>query len=242
MKKLLCILISTNTCFLSFGQYNGFYPPHTKWYQDPLGFRPLELSSATGFAFGAAAMVGTLLLTKKSSHLPFKRFIFTEGGVGLAYKPPYHQAFQQNTGLLLQVRNKMALGLEINMLYFKSRQSSNIAIGTRPFARWYLCEKNGLRLFAEYGGGISLSEHRFPLSGTGWDADTARSGTRFNFTSKYGLGTEIKVGNKLFLHAGVRHFHLSNGNIKGIQRNPSHDSNGFFVGLLTSLEDRHRAK
>jgi len=35
---------------------------------------------------------------------------------------------------------------------------------------------------------------------------------------------------------GVKHFHLSNGNIKGIQRNPSHDSNGLFAGLIMVLK------
>jgi Lipid A 3-O-deacylase (PagL) len=75
------------------------------------------------------------------------------------------------------------------------------------------------------------------LSGTGWNGDTARSGTQFNFTKKRNIGAELHLNKRLSLQTRARHFHLSNGNIKGIQRNPSHDNSGFFLGLLFIIKD-----
>jgi opacity protein-like surface antigen len=70
------------------------------------------------------------------------------------------------------------------------------------------------------------------MTGTGKDADTGRVGTKFNLTSKYGAGIEFDMNKKFSLQSVIRHFHLSNGNIKGIERNPSHDSNGLFIGVI----------
>ena len=92
-------------------------------------------------------------------------------------------------------------------------------------------------MFFEYGAGCAHSISRFPLTGTGWKADTARTGTRFNFTTKYSLGAEFQLCKSVLLQLGVRHFHLSNGNIKGIQRNPSYDGNGLFAGLIYAVRN-----
>lgn len=226
--------------FSCYCQYDGFYPPGTKWYHDPLGFRPLQLSSAAGFAYGSAVIVSSLLLSKDKKLM--RKYLFQESGFSLGYKPPYSLVLQNNTGLLYQVRKQMALGLEWNLLHFKSTEDNTWNFGARPFARWYLSIDKRKRFFFEYGAGVSYSFNRFPSSGTGWGADTARTGTRFNFTTKYGIGTEISLDKSLVLQAGVRHFHLSNGNIKGVPRNPSHDSNGLFLGLLYSLDNTQAGK
>ena len=130
----------------------------------------------------------------------------------------------------------MAVGMEWNIFQFSDNSNNAWSFGTRPFARWYPVTGKRASIFFEYGAGISYSADRFPLAGTGWDGDTARTGTRFNFTSKYGVGTEVLLAKKFRLQAGLRHSHLSNGNIRGIQRNPSHDSNGIFIGFLYILD------
>lgn len=140
-------------------------------------------------------------------------------------------------GFLYQVRKQMGLGVEWNLSHFESSKELTWNFGARPFARWYVAIEKKQRLFFEYGAGLSYSFNRFPVSGTGWGADTTRTGTRFNFTTKYGIGTEICLDKSIVLQAGVRHFHLSNGNIKGVQRNPSHDSNGLFLGLLYKIDN-----
>jgi hypothetical protein len=126
----------------------------------------------------------------------------------------------------------MTLGLGWNIFNFKDGINNTWAFGFRPFMRWYPYQSNKLKLFFEYGAGCSYSLTRFPLTGTGWEADTGRTGTRFNFTTKYSAGAELLFSKQFSLQGGVRHFHLSNGNIKGIPRNPSYDCNGFFLGLI----------
>ena len=53
-------------------QQRGVYPPFTKWYQDPLGLKPLELSTAFGIVWGSAAVATSLILTKKDTALQKK--------------------------------------------------------------------------------------------------------------------------------------------------------------------------
>jgi len=211
------------------------YPPNTKWYQDPVGFRPVELSSAAGFLWGTAAVAACLIFTKSNPAFHKKIFFYEEAGGYFGYKPPYSFSFQNNAGLLYRLRDWMSVGAEINTIHFSDNINDTWTFGLRPFARWYFLKGKNLRLFFEYGAGISYSLNRFPLTGTGYEWDTARTGTKFNFSTKYGIGTEVKISHKFYLQAGARHFHLSNGNIKGVSRNPSYDGNGLFLGLLYTL-------
>lgn len=207
------------------------YPPFTKWYQDPLGLKPLELSSATGFVWGAAAVASCLLFTKKDTGFSKNVSVYQESAWGWGYKPPYTTAWQQEVGLSIDVRKFLTLGMGWNIFSFRDKTNNTMAFGLRPFAKWYPYRGKKFNLFIEYGAGICYAVDRFPLTGTGWQTDTARTGTRFNFISKYGAGLTFHFRERISLASGIRHFHLSNGNIRGIQRNPSHDSNGFFLGL-----------
>jgi hypothetical protein len=234
--KAKCFLLLLIACLISivkgYSQKPGIYPPFTKWYQDPLGFRPVQLSTAFGFVCGSAAVAACLLLTKKDSAFQKNVSVYWDGGYGIGYKPPYTNVIQNNVGVMYGMRNWISLGLEANFSHFKDHINNTSTIGIMPFAKWYLYKGQTVNFFFQYGAGVSYSFKQFPLSGTGWEADTARTGTQFNFLSKYGMGTEIHIKKRFSLEAGVRHFHLSNGNIKGIQRNPSHDSNMFFAGII----------
>ena len=44
-------------------------------------------------------------------------------------------------------------------------------------------------------------------------------------------GAEIRLREGAYLLLGARHVHISNGNTLGAQRNPSHHSNGAFIGF-----------
>ena len=219
-------------CLQGIAQNGKFYPPYTKWYQDPFGLRPLELSSAAGFIWGTAAIAACVILTKKDSAFHRKIAMYNESGLSFGYKPPYTMAFQNNMGMIYKMRRWMAVGMDWNAIHFADDAGSTWSFGIRPFARWYFITGKKANVFFEYGAGTSYSLKKFPFIGTGYDNDTARTGTRFNFTTKYGVGTEIHIDKRFYLQAGIRHFHLSNANIKGYGRNPSHDSNGLFMGLM----------
>ena len=225
----VCVILMGS---VSMCQTSKMYPPFTKWYQDPLGLRPIQLSTAFGFVCGSAAVAACLLLTKNDSAFAKKMSAYWEGGYGFAYKPPYTNAFQNDFGLMWDVRKWMSLGVGCNLSHFTDKINDTWTVGVMPIARWYLYKTKTVNLYFQYGAGISYSFNRFPLTGTGWEADTARTGTQFNFLSKYGTGVELHLKSHFSFELGIRHFHLSNGNMEGIQRNPSHDSNSFFIGLI----------
>ena len=229
---ILLLFISFATLVKTNGQTSHMYPPFTKWYQDPLGLKPIQLSTAFGFVCGSATVAACLLLTKNDSAFQKKLSPYWEGGYGVGYKPPYTNVLQNDIGILYGVRKWMSLGICLNFSHFKDEINDTWTAGMMPFARWYLYKSKPLNLFFQYGAGISYSFAKFPLTGTSWEADTARTGTQFNFLSKYGAGIEVHLKKRFSFETGIRHFHLSNGNIKGIQRNPSHDSNMFFAGIV----------
>jgi Lipid A 3-O-deacylase (PagL). len=233
--RIILILFFTGGClFAEVGkcQTHTAYPPFTKWYQDPLGLKPLELSTAFGFVWGSAAIATSLIFTKKDHSLQKKMSLYYETGFSTGYKWPYTPAFQNEIGCMYNVRKWMSIGMGCNAFHFKDEVNNTWCFGMRPFARWYPYTWKKARFYFEYGAGLCYSLNRFPFTGTGWEADTARTGTKFNLTSKYGIGAEINFNKRFSLQLGIRHFHLSNGNIVGIKRNPSHDSNGLFVGLI----------
>jgi hypothetical protein len=234
-REIISLILLAYICVINetaVSQTRGLYPPFTKWYQDPLSLKPLELSTAYGFVWGSTAIAACLILTKKDSAFQKRFSVYQETDFGFGYKPPYTNAIQNDFGVIYRLRNWMSIGAGGNTFYFRDKTHNTLSFGIGPFARWYPLNGKKASLFFEYGAGLSYSLDKFPLTGTGLDSDTARTGTRFNFTTKYGMGAEIHFNSKLSLQAGIRHFHLSNGNIKGIQRNPSHDSNGFFAGFI----------
>jgi len=232
---LICTFVGGK---MTYCQKTGIYPPFTKWYQDPLGLKPLELSSAYGFIWGSTAVAACLIFTKRDPDFQKRVSYYHEAGFGFGYKPPYTSIFQNDIGMMYRLKKWMSIGLGWNSFHFKDRTNDTWSFGIRPFARWYPYAGKKISLFFEYGAGLSYSLERFPLTGTGLEADTSRTGTRFNLTSKYGIGAEFRLNNKFSIQAGIRHFHLSNGNLAGIHRNPSHDSNGFFLGLLYSPKSK----
>jgi len=85
---ILLLFISFITMVKGSGQTSHMYPPFTKWYQDPLGLKPIQLSTAFGFVCGSAAVAASLLFTQKDSALQKRLTPYWEGGYGFGYNPP----------------------------------------------------------------------------------------------------------------------------------------------------------
>ncbi|MFD0998341.1 acyloxyacyl hydrolase [Ohtaekwangia kribbensis] len=102
----------------------------------------------------------------------------------------------------------------------------------RPFARFYPVNRVKWRLYFESGGSLVYTLTEFPEP---TDRDN-RLGLQLNGITKYGIGSDINISRSTSIIVSVRHLHISNGNTKSAARNPSHDSNGFSIGLAHRLK------
>ena len=206
------------------------YPPFTKWYQNPLGFKPLNLHTANGIIIPAVAATVCLLLTKKDPAIVNKFSYFNENGFSYGYIPPYTTIYQNNTGMLFHARRWLAIGAELTVYGAWDNINNTWGIGIRPFVRFYPVHGDQFRLYFESGAGIIAFQQEFPKP-SGFFGDY-RSGTHFNGSPKYGIGAEVSLNKSFSIQFGIRHLHISNGNIWGSDQNPGHDSNGFCLGFL----------
>lgn len=214
---------------------NAQYPVGDKWYQNPLGFKPVQLHTSMGFIIPALVVAGGVLLTAQDSTLTNRLSVYTEGGVTFGYKYPYTTVLQNNTGINLMLRKWMSVGAEFSL----TAPSDNFNKGTlgfsiRPFARFYMVNKPSWKIWFESGGGIIYFLDNFPEP----TPRDGRTGTYWNGTTKYGLGLQIAVSNNTSVFFGARHLHISNGDTRGADRNPSHDSNGLFMGINWNIDSR----
>ncbi|RYU96683.1 acyloxyacyl hydrolase [Emticicia agri] len=129
------------------------------------------------------------------------------------------------------LRKWLSIGADFELVFPRDKFNNSTGLAIKPFARFYALNRPEWRLYFESGGGLVYFFDEFPTSN---DRDS-RLGTRLNGITKYGLGSEVNITSKTYLLAGVRHLHISNGNTSGVERNPSHDSNGFFIGFSYNL-------
>ena len=228
LKQRIILIIFT---LLYFNNANAQYWQGDNWFNNPLGFEPIKLHTSMGFIIPAVAVGTCLLLTKKDPNLKDRLSIYNETGLSWGYKYPKTFMPQNNTGINLQLRKFMSIGIEFAVYFPKDDTNNTTGIAIRPFARFYLVNKKRWCLYFESGGGFIYLLDEFPKP---TDQDN-RLGTQWNGTTKYGIGSSITLSKSTAIMFGVRHLHISNGNTKGVERNPSHDSNGFFLGFSHKL-------
>jgi len=224
------IIVSILTLMVS-NNINAQYGKGDSWYNNPLGFEPVKLHTSMGFIIPAVAVGTCLLFTKKDPSLKDKLSVYNETGLSWGYKYPNTFMPQNNTGINFQLRKFMSIGVEFDVYFPRDNFNKTTGFAIRPFARFYPVNKEKWRLYFESGGGFIYLLDEFPKP---TDQDN-RLGTQWNGTTKYGIGSEINISKSTAIMFGVRHLHISNGNTKGVERNPSHDSNGFFLGLSHKL-------
>lgn len=203
------------------------------WYDNPLGFEPVKLHTSMSFILPAIAVGATLLLTEKDTTLKNKVSIFNESGFSWGYKYPRTFLAQNNTGIDVFLRSWLSIGIDFNLYFPRDEYNNTIGLALRPYARFYPVNNEKWRLYFESGGGIIYFIENFPKPTEQDD----RLGTNVNGSTKYGIGAQFNFSKQTSLLFGIRHLHVSNGNTKGVERNPSHDSNGFFLGFSHTIDN-----
>ncbi len=92
------------------------------------------------------------------------------------------------------------------------------------FGRTHILVRNPWSIFIDGGGMVSYADHIVPI--------TPYSGTHFNFIGKVGGGASWEIADHTFLMGGARYFHLSNGQIRGRDDNPSFDGVEYWAGVM----------
>ncbi len=121
--------------------------------------------------------------------------------------------------------NNHALNLELQGYYAEQPNDTDVIIGgIGVLGRWHMVRFDKWSIFFDGGGGVTFGDDPFPTY--------PYEGTHFNFTGKLGFGATYQLRDHEFLTAGVRYFHLSNGQIHGHDQNPTYDSIQFWGGFM----------
>lgn len=103
-------------------------------------------------------------------------------------------------------------GFRLNSIYGAGQRTTGL--GTFLWFSWHIIHKDRWRLTYDNGVGPNYFIDPFPAGGT-----------RFNFTTHYGLEIALKLRSR-WLSLELGNVHISNANIRGADRNPALDAIG----------------
>jgi len=218
------------TCLLWTPSSSLTYPYGDRWYQNPLGFEPVALHTRNGFLLPALGALLALTLTDPDASTGAWRWR-AGGGVAEGYKHPATTMSQLSLGAEWRARRYMALGADVELHLPYDDYNATAGLALRPFARVIPARGERWEAWFEAGGGLVRYFDEFPQP----TALDSRRGTFLNGTTQYGVGAEWRLTDATAFQVAARHVHVSNGNTIGAARNPSHDSNGLFVGISRRL-------
>ena len=119
-----------------------------------------------------------------------------------------------------QLRRWIGMGGEVQFLKFKNTEVSTPGLGSNIWFNWNFLNRPKFRAYFDNGFGIVGTAKEFP-----------QGGTKFNFSTTYGLGVDLKIRDGTMVKLGVRNMHISNAYLFGDDRNPAFDSIGFLIGF-----------
>ena len=117
--------------------------------------------------------------------------------------------------------DEVSIGVGVDGYFVDQVRDDTELVGANLLFRWHFLADQRYSLFFDAGAGVSYA-----------GMDVPETGTHFNYTPRIGGGGTLKLGDDLHLLAGVRFFHLSNGNLNGRDENPSQDGAQYYVGVL----------
>jgi hypothetical protein len=207
------------------------YPPFTKWYQNPLGLKPIELHTSNAILIPGIA-VGII---KLFDH--YKRSSESTDWIGVQigntrnyFMEPYnasHFAFS----VQFQIAKKIHFGIENNYSLIASQEA--FGGGIRPYFLFDFYRNNKFAVSFYSGAGLIFFNQNYPEKAIYFDE--IKEGTRLNGSPKYGLRIDTKIFKHAHFGLEIAHAHFSNGNTLGPERNPGYDGNGLFIHLNKTL-------
>src|SRR5437763_15173667 len=117
MKRFIGIAMACSFCVSiitpfdkCFSQGNGLLPRNTRWYQNPLEVKPLQLSTAPGIVWGLVAVASSVLFTSNDPQHSNNIQFDTETGGSYGYKQPYTNVFTNDIRAIRSFRKWYSAG------------------------------------------------------------------------------------------------------------------------------------
>jgi hypothetical protein len=159
-----------------------------------------------------------------------RRFAFKTGRLGtLSYAPALLPAVNATNNLRFRTVNCGRFSddeliartiVQIKGICYQGTAYSAFGVGVLPVAlRWHTDAERRLGLTADLDGGGVWFSHRVPV----------RDGTYFNFAARGGIDGVVRVSRTMWVSAGYRHLHLSNGGTGTV--NPGLDAPLIALGI-----------
>lgn len=118
-----------------------------------------------------------------------------------------------------RIRKVLSIGGDMSMYKVSDTEISTVGVGTQLVFLWHIVDRENWKLQFDNGVGPNYFVDAFPFGGT-----------KFNFTTFYGLSLAIKLPSIAWIVVGIKNIHISNADIKGRERNPALDGVGLSVG------------
>ena len=206
MKNGILLLTLLITCSVSEAQFE---------WQDPLQLDKFWLLYNMA-GVGGSIWLGEDFPAKKRWFLGF----YAEYQQGYSDEDKGTDVFAGKAKLGYQLRHWVSMGGEVQLFKFKNTEVSTPGLGGSVWFNWNFVNRPKFRAYFDNGFGIVGTTEEFP-----------KGGTPFNFSTNYGLSTDLNIRDGTMLKLGVRNMHISNAFLFGDDRNPAFDSIGFLIGF-----------
>ena len=207
----LCLVLYTVNLF---GQYK--WKPRDPFDLNYVDFGDNKLLLYNGIGVGLSA-----LLSKKNE----QKTTYEKHHFGIQYFKEYQRSPLSDLISLTyrrrwQFRKCLYVGARARAYHVKDKEVTSQGLGISLTFEWHVIRKPGFRLIYDNGAGPNIFTKPFPFGGT-----------RFNFTTQYGIRSELLISERWYSF-GIYNIHISNAGIRGIERNPAFDAIGISMGVL----------
>jgi opacity protein-like surface antigen len=123
------------------------------------------------------------------------------------------------------LNDHFSVNFELPYYYMFEKGDDANAVGFNLLLRDHFWQRDRCTLYWDVAGGLLEADRRVPTGGTD-----------YNWTFRAGLGATYRLRENLHAFAGLRYFHLSNGRLEGVDRNPDFNVVEGYIGLMFLLK------
>lgn len=215
MRYLLTVVILTLTFMSLSAQY--------RWdWRDPLDLGAVDWGDNKLLAYNGIGVGLSLYFTqadsgdRRSDEVSFSSYVDV---IREYSRPPKSDVLIERLRWTKQIRRFLAIGGDLSLYQVFDSQVSTQGVGAQIVFTWHIYQAPHWLLYFDNGVGPNLFIDPFPYGGT-----------RFNFTTFYGVYVAYCLPSAGWINLGLKNIHISNADIKGRDRNPALDGWGVSLG------------